>query len=45
MTELGASAAIIDLPDGGLGILTDRDLRNRVVGRGRPGERRRSRRR
>ena len=31
MTDAGASAAIIDLPDGDIGILTDRDLRKRVV--------------
>ena len=31
MTEAGASAAIIDLRDGDIGIVTDRDLRTRVV--------------
>jgi len=31
MTEAGASAAIIDLPEGGIGIVTDHDLRKRVV--------------
>ena len=31
MTDAGASAAIIDLPGGDFGILTDRDLRTRVV--------------
>ena len=36
MTEAGASAAIIDLPDGEIGILTDRDLRKRVVAAGVP---------
>jgi CBS domain-containing protein len=36
MTELGASAAIIDLPAGGLGIVTDRDFRTRVAARGVP---------
>jgi CBS domain-containing protein len=36
MTEAGANAAIVDLPDGGFGILTDRDLRTRVVAAGVP---------
>jgi CBS domain-containing protein len=36
MTDAGASAAIIDLPDGGIGILTDRDLRQRVVAEDKP---------
>jgi CBS domain-containing protein len=31
MAEDGASAALVRLPDDGLGILTDSDLRNRVV--------------
>jgi CBS domain-containing protein len=31
MTDAGASAAIIDLAEGEIGILTDRDLRTRVV--------------
>jgi CBS domain-containing protein len=31
MTEAGASAAIVELPDGRLGIVTDRDLRTRVL--------------
>jgi CBS domain-containing protein len=36
MTEAGASAAIVDLPDGRVGIVTDRDLRTRVVAAGVP---------
>jgi CBS domain-containing protein len=36
MTEAGANSAIVDLPDGGIGILTDRDLRTRVVAAGVP---------
>src|SRR5581483_7736875 len=36
MTETGATCAIVDLADGGFGILTDRDLRSRVVAAGRP---------
>lgn len=36
MTEVGANAAVIDLPDGALGILTDQDLRTRVVAAGVP---------
>jgi CBS domain-containing protein len=36
MTEAGANAAIVDLPGGGFGILTDRDLRTRVVAAGVP---------
>jgi CBS domain-containing protein len=36
MTEAGANSAIVDLPDGGFGILTDRDLRTRVVAAGVP---------
>jgi CBS domain-containing protein len=31
MTEAGANSAIVDLPGGEFGILTDRDLRTRVV--------------
>jgi CBS domain-containing protein len=34
MTDAGSSAAIIDLPGGSFGILTDRDLRMRVVAAG-----------
>ena len=36
MTDAGATAAIIDLADGSLGILTDRDLRRRVLAAGVP---------
>jgi len=36
MTEAGANAAVVDLADGGLGIVTDRDLRTRVVARDLP---------
>ncbi len=36
MTEVGANAAIVDLPGGGFGILTDQDLRTRVVAAGVP---------
>jgi CBS domain-containing protein len=36
MTEIGANSAIIDLPGGEFGILTDRDLRERVVAAGVP---------
>jgi CBS domain-containing protein len=34
MTEAGASATVVDLGNGRLGILTDRDLRERVVAAG-----------
>ena len=37
MTAQGASAAIVELEAGGLGIVTDRDLRSRVLARGRSG--------
>ncbi len=36
MTEIGANSAIVDLPGGEFGILTDRDLRERVVAAGIP---------
>jgi len=36
MTEAGANSAIVDLADRGFGILTDRDLRMRVVAAGLP---------
>ncbi len=36
MTDSRATCAIVDLGDGTLGILTDRDLRTRVVARGLP---------
>lgn len=35
MTEAGATAAIVELERGELGIVTDRDLRSRVLARGR----------
>ncbi|MGB9184324.1 MAG: putative nucleotidyltransferase substrate binding domain-containing protein [Solirubrobacteraceae bacterium] len=38
MTSAGASSAVIKLDDGGLGIITDRDLRGRVLAAGLPGE-------
>ena len=34
MTEEGATSVVVDLGDDGLGILTDRDLRSRVVAEG-----------
>lgn len=34
MATAGATAAVVELADGGLGILTDRDLRSRVVAAG-----------
>ncbi len=34
MTEAGANAMIVDLRDGGIGIVTDRDLRTRVLAAG-----------
>jgi len=37
MTIAGATAAIVELEDGALGIVTDRDLRGRVLARGRSG--------
>jgi hypothetical protein len=37
LTEAGASSAIVDMPHGGMGIVTDRDLRTRVVAAGVPG--------
>jgi CBS domain-containing protein len=36
MTEAGAGAAVVELAGGGLGILTDRDLRTRIVAAGLP---------
>ncbi len=36
MTEAGASSAIVDLRDGGFGIVTDRDMRTKIVGAGLP---------
>jgi CBS domain-containing protein len=36
MTDAGASSAIVDLGDGGFGIVTDRDIRTRIVGAGLP---------
>jgi CBS domain-containing protein len=36
MTEARANAAVVDLADGGYGIVTDRDLRTRVVARDLP---------
>ncbi len=36
MTETGATAAVVDLEAGGIGIVTDRDLRTRVVAAGLP---------
>lgn len=37
MTAAGASAAVVELEDGGVGILTDRDLRAKVLAVGRSG--------
>jgi CBS domain-containing protein len=37
MTAAGVSAAVVELQDGGIGILTDRDLRARVLAVGRSG--------
>jgi CBS domain-containing protein len=37
MTAAGVSAAVVELEDGGIGILTDRDLRARVLAVGRSG--------
>jgi CBS domain-containing protein len=36
MTETGASSAIVDLRDDGFGIVTDRDIRTKIVGAGLP---------
>jgi CBS domain-containing protein len=36
MTEAGASSAIVDLRDGGFGIVTDRDIRTKIVAAGLP---------
>jgi CBS domain-containing protein len=36
MAETGASCVVVDLADGGLGIVTDRDIRTRVVAVGAP---------
>src|SRR3954468_15461081 len=36
MTETGQTCTIVDLADGSFGILTDRDLRRRVIGAGLP---------
>ena len=36
MTEAGATSAVVDLGEGGFGILTDRDIRTRIVGAGLP---------
>jgi CBS domain-containing protein len=38
MTDAHATAVVIDCGDGSLGIVTDRDLRTRVVANGLPGE-------
>jgi CBS domain-containing protein len=38
MTDAGRTSIVIDLGDGSIGILTDRDLRTRVVANGIPGE-------
>jgi CBS domain-containing protein len=37
MTAAGASSAIVQLPDGAIGIITDQDLRTRVLAAGRSG--------
>jgi CBS domain-containing protein len=37
MTAAGANSAVVELEDGGIGILTDRDLRTRVLAVGRSG--------
>ncbi|MGH2913899.1 MAG: putative nucleotidyltransferase substrate binding domain-containing protein [Solirubrobacteraceae bacterium] len=37
MTSAGVSAAVVELEDGGIGIITDRDLRARVLAVGRSG--------
>ena len=36
MTEVGASSAIVDLRVGGFGIVTDRDIRTKIVAAGLP---------
>ena len=36
MTEAGASSAIVNLRSGGFGIVTDRDIRTKIVGAGLP---------
>ena len=36
MTEAGASSAIVDLREGGFGIVTDRDIRTKIVAAGLP---------
>ncbi len=36
MTEVGASSAIVDLRGGGFGIVTDRDIRTKIVAAGLP---------
>jgi CBS domain-containing protein len=36
MTETGATSAIVDLRDDGFGIVTDRDIRTKIVGAGLP---------
>jgi CBS domain-containing protein len=36
MTEAGANAAMVDLRGGGFGIVTDRDIRTKIVARGLP---------
>ena len=36
MTEVGASSAIVDLRGGGVGIVTDRDIRTKIVAAGLP---------
>jgi CBS domain-containing protein len=38
MTEAGATSVVVELGDGGLGIMTDRDLRTRVIAGGLPGD-------
>jgi CBS domain-containing protein len=38
MGEAGATAVVVRLGDGGLGIVTDRDLRSRVLAAGRPAD-------
>ena len=45
MTAAGATSVVVDLGDGALGILTDRDLRTRVLADGTAAATRRSRRR
>jgi CBS domain-containing protein len=38
MTDLGANAAIVELGEGAIGIVTDRDLRSRVLAAGLPAD-------